>query len=42
MQISTIKNKYSTSFFPKQIPCFTSKLLWNYKEPESQEVNVLP
>lgn len=42
MQTSTVKNKQPISFSPKQMPCFTSKLLWNDKEPESQEVTVLP
>lgn len=29
MQISAVKNKYSISFSPKQMSCFTSKLFWN-------------
>lgn len=42
MQIFTVKNKYSISLSSKQMPCFISKLLWNDKEPESQEVTILP
>lgn len=40
-QTSTVKNKYSILFFPKKMPCFTSKLLLD-KESDSQEVTILP